>query len=279
MAESSRHRLSVLARCVDLLEGPPRLRGLPLGGHRPVDQVKVNVFNAEPGHTSLEGVDGRTVALVVVPQFRGDEEIRTGKPAGRHSPADLYLVAVQRSGVNASKSGFDGRRHRRLGFVDRYAEHTKPEFGDPGPVVQTHRGNISQGNHHLTRPHAPAAYAALPDVTVVMVRRAGRDIRHLPIAHPTTPRSTPAATGYRPAAPRAPSGARRDPARYSPGARRGIPAVPCQMSGRLAGVSPGRSDCRWCGLAERANPCVGEHSRPVRRAYGQGSRRHERLPR
>ena len=70
----------------DPFEGAPGVEVAVLARHRPVDQVEVDVVEAEPLEALLEGAQRRVVALLGVPELGGDEDLVAVAARRRRSP-------------------------------------------------------------------------------------------------------------------------------------------------------------------------------------------------
>ncbi len=70
------------ALAVQRLKRPVGFREEATPGARPMDQVQVDVFQAEVGHRGVEGPHRGVVAVVVIPDLRGDEEVLPGDVRG-----------------------------------------------------------------------------------------------------------------------------------------------------------------------------------------------------
>ena len=100
-------------------------------GHRPVDQVEVEIaIDAEPLEAGVERRQRLVVSLVGIPQFGDQEHVLAAHAGLGDRPADLALVAVDRGGVDmpvtraravadrlarSSSAGSAKRRTRRWG--------------------------------------------------------------------------------------------------------------------------------------------------------------------
>ena len=93
------------ALALDPFEGAPGVEVALLGRQRPVDQVEVDVVEAEPAAALLEGLQGRVVALLRVPELGGDEDLLARDPGGGDRGADAGLVAVGGGGVDVAVAG------------------------------------------------------------------------------------------------------------------------------------------------------------------------------
>jgi len=101
-----------------------------------VDQVQVDVIQAEFAQTAIDGGQRRIRSLVVVPQLGGDEQLvarDTGFGDGR---TDTFLVAVGSRGVDVPVARLQCRRHHPLGLGRVHLEHSEAELRDDVPVIQ-----------------------------------------------------------------------------------------------------------------------------------------------
>ncbi len=114
---------------LQLLERAPGLAAAPLD--RPMDQVEVDVLEAEPLHARIEGAERRVVAVIVVPQLRRDEHLAARKAARAEALADVDLVAVDARRVDvavpAGEGGADGLPGRGAA---RRLPHAEADDGD-----------------------------------------------------------------------------------------------------------------------------------------------------
>lgn len=125
----------------ELLDGLPGLAVQVAGRGRPVNQVEVEVVQAQLGEAGVEGPQGGVVALVGVPQLGGDEQLLTGDPGGGEGAADTGLVAVDRGGVDAAVTGLQGGAHRGGGLVVGDLEDAEAELRDLDAVVESDGGD------------------------------------------------------------------------------------------------------------------------------------------
>lgn len=75
-----------------LLQGAPGVGVEVAGGGGPVDEVEVDVVEAELGEAGVEGGERGVVPLVSVPELRRDEQFLAGEPdsaSARPTPASL----------------------------------------------------------------------------------------------------------------------------------------------------------------------------------------------
>ena len=102
----------------------------------PVDQVQIQILQAQIFHGFLKSGQGGLITLLSIPQLAGDEQLLTGNAAlfDRLSYADL--VAVNSSGVDVAianfHSGFDGLADLVIGGQ----EGAETDAGDFNPVIE-----------------------------------------------------------------------------------------------------------------------------------------------
>ena len=95
VAHADRPRSSLLQ---DALQGPPAV--VPLLRDGPVDQVQIDIVEAQSLQTAIEGSQRRVVPLVAVPQFGRHEHLSARHSTLPHSRAHVLLVAVEMSRVD-----------------------------------------------------------------------------------------------------------------------------------------------------------------------------------
>ncbi len=124
-----------------LLERVPRLDVAVLLRHRPVDEVQVDVLEAEPLERRVHRGEGLLRALVVVEQLRRDEELVARDAGVGDRLADAFLVAVDRRGVDVAVADLErvADDPLRLGRVD--LEDAEAELGDGVAVVERESGH------------------------------------------------------------------------------------------------------------------------------------------
>jgi hypothetical protein len=123
---------------------------------RPVDQVGVHISEPEPFQAFVAGAQGVVVAVVVVPEFGGDEQIFT--PHGRRpdGAADPFLVAVHGGGIDQAVAGLDAPADDAHNLVIADLPDAEPELRDGPGVVHCHDRHSA---HMRVPPGARAASA------------------------------------------------------------------------------------------------------------------------
>src|SRR6188474_1270868 len=107
---------------VDALEGAPGFDEAVLRRNWPVDQVEVDVVEAEPPEALLERGQGRVVALARVPQLGGDEDLLAGDPRRGYRRPDPALVAVRGGGVDVPVADCERLLDHPLGLLRWHLE-------------------------------------------------------------------------------------------------------------------------------------------------------------
>ena len=123
---------------MDLLHRPPEA---VVVAERLVDQVEVDVIEAEPLEGPLEGGPRVGLAGVLDPQLGGDEQLVAGMPLLAHGPADRLLVAVGGGGVDVPVADLERRGDRLLGLLRGDLVDAEAEDRHLDAVVEGHGGN------------------------------------------------------------------------------------------------------------------------------------------
>jgi hypothetical protein len=113
--------------------GPPGAVVVPEGL---VDQVQIQVVEAEPGQRLGEGSLGAVLAAVLDPQLGGDEQLVPRDAAGGDGPADGLLVVVGLGGVEVAVADGEGVADRLGGLVGRDLEDPEPQDRQLDAVVE-----------------------------------------------------------------------------------------------------------------------------------------------
>src|SRR5665811_2109362 len=111
------------------------------GGSGPVDQVEVDIFQSEFGPALLERIQRGLVALIGVPQFRGDEEVLAGEVGFGDRFADAFLIGVELRGIDVAVAGLERLGYGGFGFGKRHLEQTESELGDLDAMSEIDGGN------------------------------------------------------------------------------------------------------------------------------------------
>ena len=125
-----------LAGGLDLLERPPGVQVLALLRLGPVDEVQVHVVQAQALQGLVHGLQGGLVALVVVPQLGGDEQLLARDAAAGDRAPHTFLVAVDLGGVDVAVADLQGLAHHVFGNIRVHLPHAEAELGDRVAVVE-----------------------------------------------------------------------------------------------------------------------------------------------
>ena len=109
-----------LSSLVQLLHGPP---GSVVVVHRLVDQVQVQIVQAQLLHRSLEGSPSALIPGILNPQLGGDEQLFPGDPAFGDSGSHRFLVEISGGGIDKPIPHRKGVAHRLL--TDSSFRHLK----------------------------------------------------------------------------------------------------------------------------------------------------------
>ena len=101
-----------------------------------VDQVQVEVVEAQTPQRGVERLLGVLLAGVLYPQLGGDEQLPVGDAAGGDGAADGFLVAVGGSGVEVAVAGGQGACDGLLGLFGGIWKTPKPRIGISTPLLR-----------------------------------------------------------------------------------------------------------------------------------------------
>src|SRR5947209_8505893 len=129
----------------DLEERLPGL--LSQTGHGPVDEVQIDVVEAELAATLLERPQRGLVALVVVPELGRDEDLFARDPALPNRGSEVALVPIQFRGIEQAVSDLEGGRDRVAGLLARAGlPHAEPGDRHRVAVVECDAGSEGEGH-------------------------------------------------------------------------------------------------------------------------------------
>ena len=132
---------------LDALERPPRVEAL--ARHRPVEQVEVDVVEAEPRETGVERAERLVEALVVVPELRRDEDLGARHAALANCGAHVRLVAVDPRGVDVAITEAERREDRLARHLAAWGlPHAETDLGNGAAGAQRERRGL-----HVDRGH------------------------------------------------------------------------------------------------------------------------------
>src|SRR5437899_13055228 len=125
-------------------ERVPRL--LSQTRHGPVDEVQIDVVEAELAATLLERPQRGLVALVVVPELGRDEDLFARDPALPNRGSEVALVPIQFRGIEQAVSDLEGGRDRVAGLLARAGlPHAEPEDRHRVAGVEGDAGREGEG--------------------------------------------------------------------------------------------------------------------------------------
>jgi hypothetical protein len=101
-----------------------------------VDQVQVEVVEAESGQRLFEGSLGAVLAAVLDPQLGGDKQLLPRDGAVGDGPADGRFVAVRLRGVEVAVADGEGVGDGLLGLVGGIWKTPNPRIGIWTPLLR-----------------------------------------------------------------------------------------------------------------------------------------------
>ena len=124
----------------ELFQGQPRILVLTVRGGGPVDQVEVQVIEAQLRQAGFEGGQRRVVTEIINPELGRDEQFVPGDPGfGQRAPG-ARLVAVDGGGVDAPVSGGERCGHGCGGLHVRNLEDAEAQLRHLDAVVESDGG-------------------------------------------------------------------------------------------------------------------------------------------
>ena len=128
---------------LELLQGIPGLHvGVTvLDVGRPVDEVQIDVIEAELGQAGLDGLAGVVGVVGVIPQLGSDEEVLAIQARGGESTTNPLLVAVDSGSVDVTETGLQGGADSLFSLVGGNLPGAEAELGDGNSVVEGDGGN------------------------------------------------------------------------------------------------------------------------------------------
>jgi hypothetical protein len=74
-----------------------------------VDEIQIQVFESQLVHRNIKGLQRRLVAVLGVPQFRGNEQFFALDAAQANALAHALLVSIDGGGVDMAVTRVNGR--------------------------------------------------------------------------------------------------------------------------------------------------------------------------
>lgn len=118
-----------LALLLQFDEGLPGLGVETLGGLSPVNQEQVDVVGAQAGQGLVRRLKGLLVALVVVPDLGGEENVLASYAGVSNCLAGAFFIAVDFGGVDVAVAGFKGQADDLFGGVVFYLPDAVAQLG------------------------------------------------------------------------------------------------------------------------------------------------------
>ena len=110
---------------------------------RLVDEVQVDVVEAETAEGGLEGTPRLLLALVLDPQLCRDEQLVSRNAARIERPTDRVLVPVRGGSVKRAESGCEGIGYRLFRLLYRDLKTPKPSTGISTPLLNLTAGIVA----------------------------------------------------------------------------------------------------------------------------------------
>ena len=158
---------------VERFEGPPGVDVEVVIGHGPVNQVQVEVVQAQGFETAAEGALYVAAFMVIVSELRGDENLFPWDPRRVKGCADFSFVVVSGRGVDVPVTDLEGvfDDALRVGRVNE--EHSETELGDGGAGIEGNGGDVSGHDSSLDPNLATRQFGArgqrVPDTSTARV--------------------------------------------------------------------------------------------------------------
>ena len=128
-------------RLGDLLQRIPRAEDAVVVLQRPMDQVQVDIVDAETSEAGVERLQRRLVALIGVPQLGGEKDVFAGDSRVRDATAHPFLVAVCGGGVDVPVARLvQGEPDGVFGLVVVRLPDSQAELGRMVPEFSTMLG-------------------------------------------------------------------------------------------------------------------------------------------
>jgi hypothetical protein len=137
-----------MALTVQRLDRPPRAVVVTEGL---VDEIQVQVVEAEALQRRLERAPGAGFAGVLDPELGRDEKLLARDARGADRAADRFLVLVGRGGVDVPVAGGERLADGALGLLRRDLVDAEAEDRDLDAVVQGQPGDVGRDAHAVLR--------------------------------------------------------------------------------------------------------------------------------
>jgi hypothetical protein len=124
------------ALCEQPVQRAPGLGEQAAGRHWPMDQVQIEIAEAEPPQAGVEGPQRLVVAVVLVPQLGGNEQFVTRHSGRPERSAHAGLVLVSRGCVDAAVPAVERGDDRIGDRVVGHEEYPESQLGHEHAIVQ-----------------------------------------------------------------------------------------------------------------------------------------------
>ena len=125
-----------------------------------VDEVEVDVVEAEPLERTLDRGPGLCLTGLLDPQLGGDEQLIAGDAAGGHGTANCFLVLIGGGCVEVAVADLQGGGNGPRGIYGRNLEDAEAEDGITTPLLSVTLGTfvigMMQDNHVLALKGTPS---------------------------------------------------------------------------------------------------------------------------
>ena len=165
---------------VERFEGAPGVDVEVVVGHGPVNQVQVEVVEAQGLETAAEGALNVAAFMVIVSELRGDEDLLPGDPRRVKGCADFSFVVVSGGCVDVPVTDREGvfDDALRVGRVNE--EHSETELGDSGAGIEGNGGDVSSHDSSLDPNLVTRQFGAcgqpVPDASTARVLQRSRNL-------------------------------------------------------------------------------------------------------
>src|SRR3989441_2278867 len=178
---------------VDLQQRLPRF--VSQARYRPVDEIQIDIIEAEFVATLFERPQRRLVAMVVVPELRCDEDLFPRDPAFPDRDSDVAFVPIQLRGIEQAISDLEGDRDRAPGRLPGAGlPHAQAQDGHLVPVVQRDSRSKVQAHRRTDGARATSTLTADDLTTSECLSSGRRTASSPPWRRASLSSSTPAAS-------------------------------------------------------------------------------------
>src|SRR5512143_1184079 len=103
---------------------------------REMDQVEIDIAEAQAIEGSVEGLQRGVIAMVVIPELGGDEDFFARESAVTDRPPHIFFIAVETRGIYKTVAGFESRPYRLIRFLaGTHKVNTQAQQGHEDSVI------------------------------------------------------------------------------------------------------------------------------------------------